>query len=295
MRRLLFSVRLLVTTFRRFDAHDGWAIASHIALSALMSLFPFMILVAALAGTLQVGDVADNVTDMMLEAWPSEVARPIGAEIHQVLTVQRGDLLTVGALLAIYFSSNGVEALRIGLNRAYRVRETRPWWLTRLEAFGYVIGGAVVLIVFSFLVVLGPLLWRTLTEFVPALEPLRTAVFAARFSVATIVIVIALVVGHLWLPGGVRRLGAVLPGVALTLVLWLVAGSVFGMYLDNFARNYVTTYAGLASGMIVLVFLYMLAAIFIFGAEFNAAIAALSEEENGSPSETDQIRSAAIM
>lgn len=279
-------VKLFWLSFRRFNAHDGWAIASHIALSALMSLFPFVILITAIASTFSAEGLADSVTDLMLEAWPKEVAEPVAGEIHQVLTVQRGDLLTVGAMLALYFSSNGVEALRVGLNRAYDVTETRPWWLTRLEAFGYVIGGAAVLITFSFLVILGPLLWRTLVEFVPAFEPLRGVVFAARFSVATLVIIVALIVGHLWLPAfrsrgrhsrvaGRRTIVTILPGIAVTLVLWLVGGTAFGMYLDSFARNYVSTYAGLATGMIVLVFLYMLAAIFIFGAELNAAIMVL--------------------
>ncbi len=299
--RLLKVIRL---TLRRFDAHDGWAIASHIALSALMSLFPFVILIAALASTFQAEGLADSVTDLMLEAWPKEVAEPISREIHQVLTVQRGDLLTVGALLALYFSSNGVEALRIGLNRAYEVTETRAWWLTRLEAFGYVIGGAGVLIVFSFLVVLGPLLWRAAIELVPALAPLQSLVVAARFSVATLVIIVALIVGHMWLPserlrgrdtpvGERRTLLTILPGVAVTLVLWLVAGTAFGMYLDSFARNYVSTYAGLASGMIVLVFLYMLAAIFIYGAELNAAIMSLDNEARARAGRGNQTRAAA--
>lgn len=303
-------MKLVWLSFRRFDAHDGWAIASHIALSALMSLFPFVILITAIASTFQAEGLADSVTELMLEAWPKEVAGPIAREIHQVLTVQRGDLLTVGAMLALYFSSNGVEALRIGLNRAYEVAETRSWWVTRLEAFGYVIGGAGVLIVFSFLVVLGPLLWRAVVEYIPALAPLYGLVFAARFSVATLVIIVALIVGHLWLPsarvpdkrtsiGGHRRtLVTVLPGVAVTLVLWLLGGTAFGLYLDSFARNYVSTYAGLASGMIVLVFLYMLAAIFLYGAELNAAIMVLEDDRRDRPApdtdgQTSQTRVAA--
>jgi membrane protein len=64
----------------------------------------------------------------------------------------------------------------------------------------------------------------------------------------------------------------ILPGIALTFVLWVVAGVAFGSYLAEFALNYVNTYAGLASVMIALVFLYMLAAIFIFGGELNAAL-----------------------
>ncbi len=55
-------------------------------------------------------------------------------------------------------------------------------------------------------------------------------------------------------------------------MLWLVAAASFGFYLAEFPANYVTTYAGLASVMIALVFLYLTATIFLFGGEFNAAM-----------------------
>jgi membrane protein len=58
----------------------------------------------------------------------------------------------------------------------------------------------------------------------------------------------------------------------VTLALWLVAGAVFGRYLADFAYTYVTIYAGLASAMIALVFLYLVASIFVYGGELNAAI-----------------------
>ena len=54
--------------------------------------------------------------------------------------------------------------------------------------------------------------------------------------------------------------------------LWLVAGVGFGRYLAEFAFTYVTYYAGLASAMIALVFLYFTASIFIYGGELNSAI-----------------------
>jgi membrane protein len=52
----------------------------------------------------------------------------------------------------------------------------------------------------------------------------------------------------------------------------LISGIVFGQYLARFASNYVTMYAGLASVIIALVFLYFIAAIFVYGGELNAAI-----------------------
>ena len=50
---------------------------------------------------------------------------PSPVEIHNVLTVAQGGVLTIGLVLAIYFASNGVESLRVGLNRAYSVVEMR--------------------------------------------------------------------------------------------------------------------------------------------------------------------------
>ncbi len=73
----------------------------------------------------------------------------------------------------------------------------------------------------------------------------------------------------------------------VTLLLWLVAGELFGDYLSRFAYTYVTYYAGLASAMIALVFLYVIATIFILGGELNAAIERFREqaqtETSGSP------------
>ena len=71
------------------------------------------------------------------------------------------------------------------------------------------------------------------------------------------------------------------PGIALTLVLWLGFGEGFGFYLARFSQNYVTTYAGLASVMIALVFLYVLSAIFIFGGEFNSSIVGVARKKTG--------------
>jgi membrane protein len=258
--------------FQRFVAHDGWAIASHIALSVLMSLFPFLIIITALGGLFGSQSLADESAALILEAWPREVAEPIARELRSVLTGIRGDALTVGAVLALYFASSGVESLRVGLNRAYEAYEWRAWWHTRLESILYVIGGAAAMLAFAFLVVLGPLLGRLAIQWVPGLEPFGLTLALLRVGIATLLIVAALITAHGVLAAGERSLRQLLPGVAVTLVFWLVLGIAFGHYLESFAGAYVTTYAGLATAMIALVFLYWLAAFFLYGAELNAAL-----------------------
>ena len=79
MHTLGIFYRVTIDAYYKFLADDGWAIASHIALSALMSLFPFLILVTALAGFLFGStQLADEVANLLLQMWPTEVASPSG-------------------------------------------------------------------------------------------------------------------------------------------------------------------------------------------------------------------------
>jgi membrane protein len=217
-------------------------------------------------------DLADEAARILLEAWPPQVAGPISVDITGVLTNARGDVLTFGVLFAIYFASSGVESLRIGLNRAYDMVERRPWWLLRLESILYVLIAAVAILAFSLLVVLAPFLWDRLVLFAPQFAPFSVVVTFARYVVAAMVLVIALTVIHSWLPSGRRSLGEIAPGIGATLALWLIAGAVFGRYLAEYAFAYVSMYAGLASAMVALVFLYVCASIFVYGAELNSTI-----------------------
>jgi membrane protein len=268
------STRLAADAFRQFGDDDGWAIASHIALSTLMALFPFLIVVTALAGFFFGSkELADEAARILLEAWPNQVAAPIAHDITGVLTSTRGDVLTLGVLFALYFASSGVESLRIGLNRAYNIKELRSWWLLRIESVVYVLVGAVAILAFSFLVVLAPLILSKLVQYVPALEQFGDLITFARYAVAAAVLVFALTIVHLWLPAGRRSFAEITPGIIATLLLWLISGAVFGRYLANYAFAYVSMYAGLASAMVALVFRYVCASIFIYGGELNSVIA----------------------
>ncbi|GGK53954.1 YihY/virulence factor BrkB family protein [Salinarimonas ramus] len=275
MARARTILAVLNLAYNRFLLHDGWAIASHIALSALFSFFPFLILLTALASTFEFGTLADNATEIILDVLPVEIAEPLAAEVRTVLTEWRGDLLTIGAALALWFSSNGIEALRVGLNRAYGVRENRAWYVTRVESIVFVVIIAAVMMAFSLAVVLGPLLWRAATGFFPALTPFSQTVGFLRLGTTTLLIAIALVVTHKFLAAGSRPVSHVLPGVAVTLVLWIVGGLAFGIYLAQFPSAYASTYGGLATAMMSLIFLYTIAVIFIVGGEINGAAIAL--------------------
>ena len=273
MRQLRYIFHVGLDAFYTFLADDGWAIASHIALSTLMAMFPFLIVLTSLAGFFGSKELADQATELMLETWPKQVADALSGQLHDVLTTTRTDALTIGGVLAVYFASNGVEALRVALNRAYAVVEPRRWYWLRLESIGYTLVAALATLLMSFLIVLGPLILEAARQYIPHIvETNEQFLNWSRYSTAISAMTVALFILHAWLPAGRRGFLQILPGIVFTLVGSLVSGIIFGQYLARFANNYVTMYAGLASVVIALVFLYFIAAIFVYGGELNAAI-----------------------
>lgn len=264
--------RLLLDAARNFEKDDGYAMASHIALAGLTAIFPFLIFATSLAGLFGVQRLADEASSAFFDIWPPRVAEPIMREIHNALSNRHGGLLTISGALALYFSSSGVEALRTGLNRAYGARESRPWWRLRLQSVGYVFVAALALLSMALLLILGPILWTAILRQAPAFSVFNNKIIVGRYAIATVVLIAALVIAHRVLPNRKLSFRQTVPGIALTFSAWMAFALAFSAYIGRFALNYVATYAGLASVMIAIVFLYALAAIFIFGAELNAVI-----------------------
>ncbi|MGO4567693.1 YihY/virulence factor BrkB family protein [Rhizobium sp. 2YAF20] len=254
-----------------FIEDDGFAMASHVALSSLLAVFPFLIFGTALASFLGASQFSGTAIHLIFDTWPEAIAKPLADQVVQVLTIPRGGLLTISVLAAAYFASNGVEALRISLNRAYRMAETRPWYFTRLASLGYVLIAVLIFAAISILLVAVPLVLNYARQWVPWLADTLDIVSSWRIYGTLFMLTAGLMIVHLWLPAGRRKVLDVVPGVLLTLLSWLAGALIFAYYLTTFA-NYTATYAGLASVMIVLVFLYMISVIFILGAETNAAL-----------------------
>lgn len=251
-----------------FSADDGWAMASHVALSALMALFPFFIFVAAFAGTFGDPNLANTVAAMVFSAWPPEVAGPIASQVHQVLAPIHGNLLTISAVLALYFASNGVEAVRVALNRAYRVIDRRSIFWLRGQSL------LLVLLATVGIVVIAGAGFAIAT--VPAFTAVEGLIALLGAAVTSVLVVVALVVAHVWLPAGRPHWTRLWPGIAFTLVTWLLSAWIFAYYLRRFA-NYAATYAGLAGVVTAIFFLWVLAVLMIFGAEFNASLGRLRD------------------
>jgi membrane protein len=271
----LASASVMITALReayaRFDSDSGWPKSSHVAMSTMLALFPFCIFALSLAGQLTSDLSIDDMVAFVYGAWPDAIAEPITNELRAVLSQSGAKTTLFGAVLAIYFASNGIDAVREVVSDAYRDKDPRPLWRRRLICVAFVFAGAILIALAGALSVGLPLYLRSAEVMAPAWITAAVSSDALRLIFTALLLTFAVYACHAWLPGVRRTARDVMPGVVLNMVLWGVAGQVFSIYFTHFS-SYSVTYAGLAGVMAALVFLYVMAVIFVFCAEFNGRL-----------------------
>jgi membrane protein len=283
---LFRQFKSISSAFYALFADSGFAMAGAVAYSFVLSFFPFCIFLGALAGYFGGEPLAKLAIAQLFELVPEPVAQAIAPEVMAVMGRSRFGLLTFGAFIALFFATSAIESLRAALNVAYRVKERRAYLWCLLESMLFVVVSAGGMLVLAWGVVVGPrlaahlkpdwLLWLADTTWVALL---------ARYAIVIAAIGLQLVAYHLWLAAGRRRLADVWPGVALSIVLWVIAAQLFASWLT--INDYSRFYAGLTRIMSALVFFQVSAIIVIVGAELNRGIVevkrrlAVAEDLNG--------------
>jgi len=266
------QLRTVARAVYELYADSGLSMAGAVAYAFVLSLFPFCIFLGALAGQLGGEALAKAAVAQLFEMAPAPVVDAIAPEVMAVMGQSRLGLLTIGALVALFFATSAIESLRAALNVAYRVKEKRGYLWCVLESSLFVVLSAFGLLALAWGVLVGP-------QFAARFKPIwllwlaDTGLFAliARYAIVITAIGIQLAAYHLWLAAGRRTLGEVWPGVAVSIVLWLLAAQLFASWLS--ISDYSRFYAGLTSIMSALVFFQLSSVIVILGAELNRGLA----------------------
>ena len=268
---LFRQLKGVLQAFYALYADSGFSMAGAVAYSFVLSFFPFCIFLGTLAAYFGGEALAKQAVEQLFEMVPAPVAEAIAPEVMAVMGRSRAGLLTVGALVALFFATSAIESLRAALNVAYRVKERRSYLWCLMESSLFVVVSAVGMLVLAWGVVVGPqvaarfkpdwLLWLADTTWVALI---------ARYAIVVSAIGLQLIAYHLWLAAGERRLADVWPGVALSILLWVIAAQLFASWLT--INDYSRFYAGLTRIMSALVFFQVSAIIVIVGAELNRGI-----------------------
>jgi membrane protein len=268
-----------------FFEHPMATYAAALAYRGLFGLFPFVLIVVVLVGVLGFPDFFDRAMEQaraqssryvpqQLEpvVEPArEQVQPLLAMIERAEKQAGGKLLFFGVAVALWSVSAVARTLTEAFNVAYQVTETRRWWkqLVLSVAFGPIL--ALVVIVSVALMLIGPQLVGSIAEVVD-LDELFVRLWGwLRFPVALLLLAVVLSVVYHFGPNARQRYRLVVPGAALSVVLWTISSVGFSIYLANFA-DYGVTYGSIGAAVGLLFYLYLCASVVLVGAELNAAL-----------------------
>ncbi len=268
---MLGQMRTLWNALYDLFADSGFSMAGAVAFSFVLALFPFCIFLGAFAGYFGGEQLAKAAVEQLFNVVPPAVAQVLEPEVMAVMGRSRFGLLTVGALIALFFATSAVESLRAALNVAYREKETKSYPACLLQSMVLVLLSALGMLAIAWGVVVGPKLMSNIKPLwlLWLADRTWTALFM-RYVIVITIIAAQLITYHLWLAAGHRRLMDVWPGVALSMLLWILSAQLFGNWLQF--NDYSRFYAGLTSIMSALVFFQVTAIVIILGAELNRAM-----------------------
>ena len=257
-----------------------WAAA--LAYSWLFAIFPFFIFLLALVPYLPVGTrrtARIEIHNFVLAHMPKEAAETIWKNIdnnlNNLLHQPRNWLLYVGLLVALWAASGGMAATMAALDRCYEIERGRSFHQQRLMAITLTIIAAALLLAVVCLLPVGTLVKKWVIEkgLVEKQSPLLVIFDVARWVIAILFMISALTLIYYKGPAVKHRFYWLTPGAAFCLIVWIVLGLLFRVYIDGIGgKGYDKTYGTVGGVAVLLLFFYIDAVVLLIGAEINSEI-----------------------
>ena len=280
--------------------HDGIEHAGYIAFLSILSVFPFLVFFLAIASFLGTTEIGTHFIETIMHnsILPSHVMEALAPRITEIVSGPPQGLLTLSIIGAIWTASSMVEGLRTILNRAYRVHTPPTYILRRLLSIGQFLIITVIMILVTFLLVLAPNLWQKLqllmspelwlelnTLLIKLTEHQAATLlpsydsrayieswYILRYLTTSIILFFIVCISYAVIPNISQRWRNIAPGALCVVILWGISGLLFSEYLSNFQQVHII-YGSLGGTIAALLFFYISAMIYIFGAEFNYHLA----------------------
>lgn len=270
-----FCREALVRVALKVRENDLLGLAGQLAYSFLISFFPFLIFIVSLVG-LAVSDPQTAVERLIHRTsgfLPEEATTLLATYVSRTLQHTSTSVLVGGILGTLWLGSGAAIAITKAANRAYDLRENRPFWKLR---------GIAVLIALGFTVMMTVLTLVVFKVLVYAQEASGSHTLLrywniGRWLLAFVVVTLALDVVYYLAPNAHMRYRWVTPGGLIATVLIFVMSGALSFYVANLG-NYGRIYGQLGTVVVLMVWLYLTGLAVLVGIELNAVTTRLKEE-----------------
>jgi membrane protein len=245
--------------------------AAGLAYYFLFALFPALLFLTSLLGLLPIPNLMDQLMSYISRALPGDAASILQKTLGEIVAGARGGLLSLGALGALWATSNGMASFMTTLNVAYDVPETRSFIKRKALAVALTLMFSAFILTALVLMVFGPKIGETVASWVGLGEVFTLIWNIVSIPIVVILVVIAVALVYWLAPAAEQRFRWVTPGSAVAVVLWLAMSGGLRYYVQNFG-NYSATYGSIGGVILLMLWLYLSGIALLLGAEINSEI-----------------------
>lgn len=264
---------VIVNSVKNFVADDMLTYAAALAYQVFFSLFPFVIFMLALFSFLRIPEFFDTLLSQTTTVLPGQSASLLERVVGEIQGRAAGGLLSFGIIAAVFVASAAVRAAMHAFNIAYDVENERPIWWQYPFSILYTLLFAVLVIAAVALMVVGPRVAEWFADLVGLGEVFIAFWTYLRWPVAVLLLIVVVALINYLFPNVKQRFRFITPGAVLSVAVWIGASLGFSLYLSTLGEgNYTATYGSIGAIIVLLLYLYITAAVLLLGAEVNAEL-----------------------
>jgi len=268
--------------------------AAQLSYYALLALFPALIFLTALTGLFSVQSFMPELMSYLRNVLPADALSMVQRFLTQVSEGSGANILSLGALGALWASSSGVTAIMDALNVVFGVKEDRrPFWRVRLTAIVLTTGLAGFVIMSLALVLYGPTIGRWIADLM-GFDVVFTWIWNVLQwpIIATLMLIVVAAIYHICPDRRHKRWRWVTPGSVFAVLMWLLVSLGFKAYVDNFG-DYNKVYGSIAGVIVLMLWFYWSGMVLLLGGEINAEIEKAAAEGKAAAGEARRTKQAA--
>lgn len=245
--------------------------ASSLAFNFFLAFFPSIIVFLTLIPYIPVIGLQETLMELLNVVLPPSTNEITFQALDDIINNTRGGLLSIGFLLALYFSTNGINSLIEAFNASYHIRENRPIIQQRILSLGLTLLLSFMLIIAMGLIIFGKFVVSYLTEYKLITQYAGGLILYGKWFTILLVLWLGIsVLFHLG-PSIKSKWKLFTPGSILATLGIIITSIGFNYYINHFSQ-YNKIYGSIGTLMIILIWMYFNSIILLTGFELNASI-----------------------
>jgi len=263
---------------RWVDRRDLQLRATSLSFTFFLALFPSIIFIFTLIAYIPISNSHQSIMLFFEKLLPTSAYKAVQTTLVDILNNQRGGLLSLGFLTAMYFSTNGFVSLMNALNKYGRQKETRSFWKKRIVAIILAIIVSVSLLIAVGLLTVGNFTIKYLDKL--AYFPSKiTPVLLVSLNISIVAVLILFFISMIFYlaPNHNKQWRFISPGAVFACVSILLTTLAFSGYINAF-NTYNKVYGSIGVLIVIMLLIYINTYILLLGYELNISIDKAAKE-----------------